>query len=186
MPLSLTHALIPVAGAVAAARKPIPGRLLVAAMIVAIIPDLDGLWKHAPGLGDQSIWSHRGVTHSMFVALLFGILAAFFHRRLRVLPLTAGVVVAAAMASHGLLDMMTDSGRPVAYLWPLTSARLFADWRPIPGSGLHPADIPPLQEIMRRALIEMRQVIAPLFGVALTIRLIVSLSDRVKRRKGTD
>ena len=36
-----------------------------------------------------------------------------------------------SMASHGLLDMLTDGGKGVALLWPLTNDRYFALLRPI-------------------------------------------------------
>jgi hypothetical protein len=57
-------------------------------------------------------------------------LAARFHKRFGVPPLTAGIVITAALASHGLLDMMSNpvGGRLSG---PLSSARLYVDWRPI-------------------------------------------------------
>jgi len=36
------------------------------------------------------------------------------------------------MASHGLLDTLTDGGLGVALLWPFSNTRYFAPWRPIP------------------------------------------------------
>jgi len=36
------------------------------------------------------------------------------------------------VASHGLLDALTNGGRGIALLWPFTNARYFAPWRPIP------------------------------------------------------
>jgi inner membrane protein len=34
--------------------------------------------------------------------------------------------------SHGLLDTLTDGGLGVALLWPYSTQRFFAPWRPIP------------------------------------------------------
>jgi inner membrane protein len=36
------------------------------------------------------------------------------------------------VATHGLLDTLTDGGLGVALLWPFSDARYFAPWRPIP------------------------------------------------------
>ena len=36
------------------------------------------------------------------------------------------------LASHGLLDTMTDGGLGAALLWPFSLTRYFAPWRPIP------------------------------------------------------
>ncbi|GAC1575447.1 MAG: hypothetical protein NVS3B5_06460 [Sphingomicrobium sp.] len=179
MPLPLTHALVPVAGFVAVAQRPISGRLMAIAMIVAMMPDVDGPLSQLIGISHQSIYSHRGFTHSFFIALLFGTMAAAFHRRLRVQPLTAAVVVGAAMASHGLLDMMTNSGRPVAYLWPLSSARLFADWRPIPGSGAQLSSL--LGQTVGRIGPDLHYVVAPMFLLAISVRACLWAYIKVRR-----
>ena len=38
----------------------------------------------------------------------------------------------AVVASHGLLDMLTNGGLGIALYWPFSYERLFAPWRPIP------------------------------------------------------
>ncbi len=43
-----------------------------------------------------------------------------------------GVVAGLVIASHGALDMLTDGGSGIAWLWPFSDARLFAPWRPLP------------------------------------------------------
>src|SRR4051794_33563644 len=107
MPMTTTHALVPLAATLAFAKPPIPWRLVVVAAFAAAAPDLDWVIKHSLHLPPNSIYAHRGATHSLFVGLIAGLLAGLAHQRLGVLPLTAAVVVAAAMASHGILDMMT-------------------------------------------------------------------------------
>lgn len=168
MPMTTTHALLPLAGALAFAKRPVPWKLVITAAFAAAAPDLDGASTHFWHIAPTSIFSHRGAAHSLFVALAAGLLAAAFHKRLDVRPLTAGVVVAAAMASHGLLDMMTDAGRPVAYLWPLSSARLFADWRPIHSGPVHMAHL--FGQALARLQSELWQLIIPMFAIALIVR----------------
>lgn len=166
--MTTTHALLPLAVAVGVARRPIPWRLIAVTMVAAAAPDIDSLSKHLFHLPVTSIYAHRGAAHSLFVALAAGLIAALFHKRLGVRPLAAGVLVAAAMASHGLLDMMTDSGLPVAYLWPVSSVRLFADWRWIHSSPVHWYNFPASASL--RLLGDVTQLIIPTFALALLVR----------------
>jgi inner membrane protein len=194
MPMTTTHMLVPLAATLAFARRPIPWKLVIVAAIAAAVPDLDGLSKHFLHVPEGSIYSHRGALHSLFVALAAGLIAALFHRRLEVRPLTAGVIVSAAMASHGILDMMTDSGQAVAYLWPVSSVRLFADWRPIHSGAVH---LPHMAihnlaqlafelwqlslEILARFRSELWQLILPMFAAAFLIRVIRTSLGRGSR-----
>jgi inner membrane protein len=179
MSLTITHAIVPIAAMVAVAKRPLPMRLSLAAIMAAMAPDLDGLMHPLFGIARYSIYSHRGFSHSLFVALSFGALAAACHRFLKVPPLLAAVVVAASMASHGLLDMMTDRGKPVAYLWPLSSERMFADWRPFPGTA-HAASF--LQEVGSRIGPELVRVALPLLVAASLMRGCVIAYTRFARR----
>lgn len=167
--MPITHALVPVAVAVAFAKRSVTWRLLLAAMIAAALPDLDVLVDRLSRLPENSVYLHRGAAHSLFVALGAGMVARSVHKRLNVSALAAGAAVAAAMASHGLLDMMTDSDRPVAYLWPLSSVRLFADCRLIHGGPIRTDHL--LSDAIVRLRSEAWQLIAPMFTVALAFRL---------------
>jgi len=84
-------------------------------------------------------------------------------------PLTAAVVVGVAMASHGLLDMFTDLGLPVAYLWPVSSTRLLADWRPIHSAPVIWGHL--FSEALARQSYELWHIVVPMFAVALAIRI---------------
>jgi inner membrane protein len=93
---------------------------------LSLLPDLDVI-AFRFGIPYAAPLGHRGATHSFAFAALVGLLAwvLFKHRRLALL---AGLVV----ASHPLLDALTDGGLGVALLWPLEGARYFAPWRPLP------------------------------------------------------
>jgi inner membrane protein len=176
MPLATTHALIPLAAAIAFIRRRFPHRLVLAAMMASAAPDLDAFASPIWHLQSSSIYTHRGASHSLFVALTVSLFAAAFHKQLRVPPTVAAAVVGVAMASHGLLDMMTDYGLPVAYLWPVSSARYFANWRPIHSAELewgHWAT-----QLLPRFRSEMWQVVLPMFGFALAMRIGRKLLDR--------
>ena len=181
MSLTVTHAFVPIAAMVAVAQRPIHRRLIAAAVLAAMLPDLDAFMHLLFGATHDSVYSHRGFTHSLGMALLFGALAAVFHPFLKVRPSIAGIVVATAMASHGLLDMMTDSGKPVAYLWPLSSVRFFADWRPFPGSSVQ--ELPFFNEVTGRIGPEIVRVIIPMFVAAIVIRGCLMALKRTERQK---
>jgi inner membrane protein len=142
-------------------------------MVAASLPDLDWVIPYVSPSPPSYIWLHRGFAHSLFVALLIGGLAALFSRQLRATPLTAAVVVGAAAASHGLLDMFTMSGDPVAYLWPVSSTRLFADWRPI-----YTWNINSLDGLLGRARSEIIQLIIPMFVLAFAVRTVRFVAAR--------
>src|SRR5262245_62425304 len=49
----------------------------------------------------------------------------------------------AVLASHGLLDTLTDGGLGAALFWPFDLTRYFAPWRPIPVSPIGLAFLSP-------------------------------------------
>lgn len=112
---------------------------LVAAAL-AYLPDIDviGFWLGVPY---DAAWGHRGATHSLTLALLGGLVCGIAGRWLGISNRRAAVMATLLLASHGVLDAMTDGGLGVAFFWPLSETRYFFDWRPIPvarlGLNLH-------------------------------------------------
>jgi membrane-bound metal-dependent hydrolase YbcI (DUF457 family) len=106
VPSPLGHAL----GGIAAGWSLVPRRDLAGTAIlaaVAIVPDLDLL------VGD-----HRGISHSLGMAVAAGLVAIAATRQPR-----WGAAVALAWASHVLLDWMSNDTLPplgVMALWPLS------------------------------------------------------------------
>ena len=99
--------------------------------LLSLLPDADvvGFAMGVP-YGDE--WGHRGATHSfafaLIVAAAIGMAAPLFGRR----RLRTGVLAAIVLASHPLLDTLTDGGLGCALFWPFDLTRYFAPWRPIP------------------------------------------------------
>lgn len=95
---------------------------------LSLLPDLDVI-AFRFGVPYEAPLGHRGASHALSVAVAIGGLVALWRPKV---GLVAGLVV----ASHGLLDALTDGGRGVALLWPLSDERFFAPWRPIPVAPL--------------------------------------------------
>jgi hypothetical protein len=72
--------------------------------------------------------------------------------------------VGAVLATHPLLDTMTDGGLGCALFWPIEATRHFAPWRPIPVAAIGAAFFSPAGAFV--ALIELL-LFAPVLVVAL-------------------
>ena len=100
----------------------------------AVIPDADaiGFWMGVPY---DSMWGHRGITHSFFFALLlaFTVMILFyrnekiFSRQWWLLMITFFM----ATASHPILDACTNGGLGVAFFAPFENSRYFFPWQVI-------------------------------------------------------
>lgn len=87
----------------------------------AIFPDAD-IVGFKFGITYASFFGHRGFTHSLVFALIFGFLIAF---------LFYAVFFTLATASHSVLNAMTTGGLGVAFFSPFDNTRYFFSWRPI-------------------------------------------------------
>lgn len=130
MPTVLTHAIVPLAAAIAVGPGRLPPYLVVAGMIASMVPDADVL-AFALGIPYADAFGHRGASHSLLFAAFVALLGALLHRRLHAGALHTWLWLFACAASHPLLDAFTDGGLGVALLWPWSDMRLFAPWRPI-------------------------------------------------------
>ena len=103
-------------------------KLALATALSAVVPDLDAI-GHMLGVPYASFWGHRGFSHSIVFALLWGgIVAWTFFRKV---PWLSWVLIALATVSHPLLDMCTNGGLGCALFAPFDNARYFFPWRPI-------------------------------------------------------
>ena len=113
-------------------------RLTFLGMVCSALPDVDVLW-HDP-FGAETAHAHRGVTHSLLFAVVLGVLVATL--AFRDVPLGSAVhrarmrYLAIATMSHAVLDMITNGGEGIAFLWPFRSERYFLPWRPVEVSPL--------------------------------------------------
>jgi len=132
-----------VAVGMAAARwldPPGPGRGRLAATMVgwsllSMIPDADVVGLSL-GVPYGSAWGHRGATHSLVFALMVGAVVALVARARGRGALRVGILATLVVASHGVLDTLTDGGHGCALLWPFDDTRYFAPVNPIPVSPI--------------------------------------------------
>lgn len=130
MPTIFSHPAVPLAVGMGLGRKIISTRLLILGVAVSALPDTDVI-GFGLGVDYGSDFGHRGFTHSLSFALAVALIGAIFHARLHSTFTKTFCFLALATASHGILDSFTNGGRGVALLWPFSSERFFAPFRPI-------------------------------------------------------
>jgi inner membrane protein len=99
--------------------------------LLALLPDADVIGMML-GVPYWSHLGHRGATHSFVFAAAIGYLAGLVAKRWNTPPLRTAVAVGLVVASHPLLDMLTNGGLGCALFWPFDRTRYFAPWQPIP------------------------------------------------------
>jgi inner membrane protein len=132
MASAFTHAIAGLAIGTAFRRPGPPVRFWVLGAIGAVIPDLDavGFWLGVPY---DSVFGHRGITHSLTFAALFAsaALAAFRSDAYDGTRRRIWLYLFLATASHGAVDAMTSGGGGIAFFAPFVNDRYFFPWRPI-------------------------------------------------------
>jgi inner membrane protein len=137
MPTIFSHAAV---GFIATKVTRSNKRVIAASMILAALPDADGLFFGRIPYGDP--FGHRGFTHSLFFACFAGLLTAGLFSRAswaaewKFWKLAS--LFALVTASHGFFDAMTDGGLGVAFFAPFSNRRYFFPWRPIPVAPMSP------------------------------------------------
>ncbi len=137
MASEFTHAVIPLTGVAVLGDRVISVPLALTGVACSILPDIDVL-AFRLGLPYGSVWTHRGVTHSIACAFLVALAVSLVGKRLRAPRWIIFAYVFVSMASHGVLDALTDGGLGVAFFTPLTATRYFLPWRVIRVSPLSP------------------------------------------------
>jgi inner membrane protein len=130
-----THAFSAIGIGMLLPRSALPRRAWIGGALLAAAPDLDAI-GHWSGVPYSHLFGHRGFSHSPACALLVAALAtvAVSARRpspSRRKPWTLFAYLALCMASHGLLDALTNGGLGVAFLAPFSEQRFFLPWTPI-------------------------------------------------------
>ena len=133
MPTIFSHAIFAGVAGKSFVKKSVSFWFWLLTALCAMIPDADVVGL-AFGIKFGSMFGHRGFTHSIMFAFVFGGIIAFFTDRflqtgLSLLKLF--VYFSLATFSHPLLDMLTDGGSGVALFAPFSNERYFFPWRPV-------------------------------------------------------
>src|SRR5213594_2593164 len=86
-------------------------------VVASCLPDAD-IVAFRLGIPYSAPFGHRGAVHSLAFAALCGAALAVIARRFEVSPAAIGLATGVVMATHGLLDTLTDGGLGIALLWP--------------------------------------------------------------------
>ena len=180
MPSIFTHPLVGLAAAKMLPARYRTKRLWILSFLCPFIPDLDGIGFYL-GLPLEHFFGHRGVTHSVFFALVLSvvIVAVFFNDRgvfskRNVLLVT---YFAAITVSHGILDAITNTTYGVAFFSPIITTRFLFGFTPIESSPLSPAEF-----FGERGFHVILNEIAWVWMPLIVVVLVVSLIKRSMRR----
>jgi inner membrane protein len=131
MPTTLTHALAGAGIGGLLAPGPAPAGYYACCAALALLPDADVI-TFPLGIPYGSWCGHRGISHSLFLALAAAFLLAPAGAALFGLPwLPLAGSFFAVIGSHSLLDALTNGGYGVALFAPFDNRRWFFPWRPI-------------------------------------------------------
>lgn len=134
MASAFTHAIASVAIGKISFFKKVDWKFWILGMFCAVVPDADAIGFKL-GVAYESVWGHRGITHSFFFAALLSLVVIsifysfekFFSKRWFALF----IFFFLATASHPILDAMTTGGLGVAFFAPFDNTRYFFPFRPI-------------------------------------------------------
>lgn len=133
MPTIFSHAIFAVLAGKAFVSKSVSVWFWFLTAFCTVIPDADVV-GFAFGIRYGDMFGHRGFTHSIVFAVLFGAIIAFFaHKFLQTgINFTKLFIYFSLVTfSHPFLDMLTDGGLGVALFAPFSGERWFFPWRPI-------------------------------------------------------
>ena len=106
-------------------------RFWILTAICAMLPDEDAV-SFAFGVRYESMFGHRGITHSILFAVIVGIsVSVLFYSHSDLPKWKLALYFALVTATHPFLDMFTNGGLGVALLAPFSDERFIFPWRPI-------------------------------------------------------
>ena len=125
-----THCIVPGSLRLLLGKEKVSGALLFYACLASVLPDADVV-AFSFNIPYESQFGHRGFTHSLFFALCVALIGSVFHDHMRSKPAVVFWVLFISLASHPVLDSLTNGGRGVAIFWPFSSERFFLPWQPV-------------------------------------------------------
>ncbi len=134
MASAFSHAIASVAIGKISFIKNIDKKFWLLGIFCAVIPDADAIGFKL-GIAYESLWGHRGITHSFFFAALLAFAVTYFFYEKEKTGSNRWFSLFAffffATTSHSVLDAMTTGGLGVAFFAPFDNTRFFFPFRPI-------------------------------------------------------
>jgi inner membrane protein len=103
--------------------------------LLSMLPDAD-VFGFSLGLRYEDEWGHRGATHSFAFSFALGAAIGVIAPLFRLPAGRTAIAASLVLASHAVLDTLTNGGLGCALLWPFDLTRYFAPWNPIPVSPI--------------------------------------------------
>jgi inner membrane protein len=134
MPTAFTHIFIAGTLGKTGFREKMPLRFWVLTAVCSILPDIDIIGFYM-GIKYSDMLGHRGFFHSLPFALIVSLVVVplAFPAVSRFSKKWWGLIAFffLVLASHGLLDSMTDKGLGVGFFIPFDNTRYYMFWRPV-------------------------------------------------------
>jgi inner membrane protein len=134
---------------------------------LSFLPDADVI-GFGFGVRYADEWGHRGATHSFVFSCALGAAIGLLAPLFRLPAARTGLTASLVLASHALLDTLTNGGLGCALFWPFDLTRYFAPWTPIPVAPIGLSFFSPYGLFVAMAELVF---FAPLLWFALTSRL---------------
>lgn len=154
-------------------------RVLLLGVLCSIVPDLDVI-GFSFGIQYGDLWGHRGMTHSLLFAVLWsaGIVGLWFKQKARAARVGIFVYLFLCIASHGVLDALTDGGLGVAFFSPFDTSRYFFAARPV---AVSPIGISAFisEDALRVLMSEMNWIWLPTIAGFLILRGLQNMCGRL-------
>jgi inner membrane protein len=99
--------------------------------LLSRLPDADVV-GFSLGLRYEDEWGDRGATHSFVFSFVLGAAIGVAAPLFRLSGVRTAIAASLVLASHAILDTLTNGGLGCALLWPFDLTRYFAPWNPIP------------------------------------------------------
>jgi len=129
-----SHAIASVALGKVSFVKEINWKFWLAGIFCAVVPDADAIGFFM-GIPYDSLMGHRGITHSIFFAIILSLfisIICFQHEQLFSKKWWAiFLFLFLSTISHGIIDTMTTGGLGVAFFAPFNNERYFFPWKVI-------------------------------------------------------
>lgn len=180
MPSVLGHSILGVSSAqIFSIPKKHALSVLVISIICSVFPDVDVLgYKY--GVLYDSLWGHRGFTHSLvFSFLLPSLFTLFFLKKNTPLHITLKIFIIflVSSVSHSILDAFTNGGLGVAFFSPFSEERIFFDYQPIQVSSFRVSDF-----LTARGLSVIKSEIIFILLPTVLILVIISIIKKITKR----